>query len=398
MSDDEFLETLRKLVLENPESESIRLEYSKRLISQEPAELESALDQAEAVLRRNPDSSEARDIYLYCAERVEGSRSDAWLKLDALLREARERVPHTDELADHGEIDWDDLTQSLIREAPITLADVAGMEVAKQKIESTFLRAVRNPELSRKYGVSARGGLLLWGPPGCGKTFLARAIAGEIGAEFVSLGLDSVYTNTSSSIVRLHSIFERARKASPCVLFLDEVDALGRSRAISSSTSFTVAQLLAEMDGATTDNDGLYLIGATNRPWDVDSALRRPGRFDEDVLVLPPDQSARESIFRLHLRGRPLDVINWDPLSEATQEFSGADIGLICQRAVEAAMTQALAQDREIPVTTSMLLDALQKVRPSTTGWFDDVRNYIRYANDTGLYDELAAYLKSRKK
>ena len=184
----------------------------------------------------------------------------------------------------------------------LRLADVGGMEQVKQRLELSFLGPIRNPQLASAFGATAAGGLLLYGPPGCGKTFIARAVAGEIGARFSEFGVADVLDMwTGSSERNLAQIFAAARRNAPCVLFFDEVDALGHKRShltTSSSMRNTVNQLLSEMDSLGGRNDGVFVLGATNHPWDVDSALRRPGRFDRMLLVLPPDGAAREAILR----------------------------------------------------------------------------------------------------
>jgi hypothetical protein len=193
--------------------------------------------------------------------------------------------------------------------APATrLADVGGMDEVKRRLELSFLAPLRHPELSAQFGKSMRGGLLLWGPPGCGKTFIARALAGELGASFYEVGLTDVLDMWMGNSERnLRAIFDTARRNRPCVLFFDEVDAIGQKRtalrAGGSAMRGVVNQLLAELDGAGTDNDGVFVLGATNHPWDVDPALLRPGRFDRMLLVVPPDPPAREAILRLHLSG-----------------------------------------------------------------------------------------------
>jgi len=192
----------------------------------------------------------------------------------------------------------------------IKLADVAGMEDVKARLEVSLLGPIRNPELMRAYKISARGGLLLYGPPGCGKTFLAKAVSGELDANFYPIGISDVlqqYLGNSERAV--HEIFEVARRNAPCVLFFDEVDALGMRRANMRGASghrTVVNALLAETDPATSDNTGVYVIGATNAPWDVDPALRRPGRFDRMIFVGLPDSEARAEIVRIHLRERPV--------------------------------------------------------------------------------------------
>ena len=199
-----------------------------------------------------------------------------------------------------------------IERPAVRLADVGGMEEVKQRLELAFLGPMRNPQLARAFGASMSGGLLLYGPPGCGKTFIARAVAGELGARFFPVGISDVLDMwVGSSERNLAEMFAAARRAAPCVLFFDEVDALGQKRSHlthSSSMRNTVNQLLSEMDSLGNRNDGVFVLAATNHPWDVDPALRRPGRFDRMLLVLPPDAAARAAILAYHLRERPGDV------------------------------------------------------------------------------------------
>jgi len=286
--------------------------------------------------------------------------------------------------------------------AGVTLADVGGLQDVKKRLNQSFLMPMRNPELRLAFGKSLRGGLLLWGPPGCGKTFIARAIAGELGASFYEVGLaDVLDMYIGSSERNLQSIFEAARRNRPCVLFFDELDALGQKRAQlrgSGAMRGVVNQFLAELDGASTDNEGLFVLAATNHPWDVDSALLRPGRFDRTVLVLPPDREAREAIFALHMRGRPADRLDLGKLAKATEGFSGADVSLVCEQATEEAMEASMTSGDVRPVTMAQLLDAAQEVRPSIGEWMDTARNYALYSNSAGEYDELNAYFKKRRR
>ncbi|HVH24364.1 MAG TPA: ATP-binding protein [Pseudonocardia sp.] len=283
----------------------------------------------------------------------------------------------------------------------VRLADVGGMEHVKQRLELSFLGPIRNPQLASAFGATASGGLLLYGPPGCGKTFLARAVAGEIGAAFTEFGVADVLDMwTGSSERNLAAIFAAARRNAPCVLFFDEVDALGHKRshlATSSSMRNTVNQLLAEMDSLSGRNDGVFVLGATNHPWDVDSALRRPGRFDRMLLVLPPDQPAREAILRHHLRHRPLGEVDLGKLARTTERYSGADLAHICGTAAEQALAESLRTNRLVPLTTRDLLAAAREVQPSTGPWFATARNVALFGNTDGSYDELAAYLRRHR-
>jgi SpoVK/Ycf46/Vps4 family AAA+-type ATPase len=282
----------------------------------------------------------------------------------------------------------------------VTLADVGGMDAVKQSIERSVLGPMRNPELRKMYGKSLRGGLLLYGPPGCGKTFLARAIAGEMGAHFYAVGLHEVLDMwLGQSEHNLHEAFERARRNAPCVLFLDEVDALGqkRSNLARSAGRNVVVQLLTELDGIGTVNDGVFVLAATNQPWDVDAALRRPGRFDRTVLVLPPDAPARERILEVHLRDRPVAEIDLKLLAAATEGFSGADLNLVCEGAAEYAIEDSLSTGRARPISEKDLAQSIKSISPSTRAWFDLARNFVTFANQAGEYDDLYEYMRKRK-
>jgi AAA+ superfamily predicted ATPase len=287
-----------------------------------------------------------------------------------------------------------------VERSTITLADVGGMQEVKKRLEVSFLGPLRNPKLRSLFGKSLRGGLLLYGPPGCGKTFLARAVAGEMGAAFMSLSITDVLNMwVGSSERNLHDLFQSARSHAPCVLFLDEIDALGhkRSQLNSSSMRTVVNQLLTELDGVDGNNDGVFVLAATNAPWDIDSALRRPGRLDRTLLVLPPDKAARSAILEFHLRDRPVAGIDLGKVAEATEHFSGADLAHVCETAAEFAMRDSIASGEIRMISQPDMLAAAREVRPSTDGWFATARNVAMFANESGEYDDLAAYLKKRK-
>jgi SpoVK/Ycf46/Vps4 family AAA+-type ATPase len=283
----------------------------------------------------------------------------------------------------------------------VMLDDVGGLENVKKRLRSSFLGPLQNPQLRAAYAKSLRGGLLLYGPPGCGKTFIARAVAGELGARFTSIGIaDVLDMYMGESERKLHELFQTARRNAPCVLFLDEVDALGqkRSHLRGSATRGTVNQLLTELDSVGDDNEGVYVLAATNHPWDVDTALRRPGRFDRMLLVLPPDAPAREAILRLHLRDRPLaGDLDLAPVVKSTANFSGADLAHLCELATESAMEASMESGDIEPITTARLVAARKEIGPSTRAWFDVAYNYAMFANEGGLYDELLDYVKEHK-
>jgi SpoVK/Ycf46/Vps4 family AAA+-type ATPase len=279
----------------------------------------------------------------------------------------------------------------------ITFADVGGMQVVKDEIAIKIIEPLRNPDLFRAYGKGIGGGILMYGPPGCGKTHLARATAGEVKARFLAVGIHDVLDMWMGQSERnLHAIFEEARRTNPSVLFFDEVDALGARRTdmAKSAVRQVVNQFLSELDGAKTTNEGLLVLAATNAPWQIDPALRRPGRFDRILFVPPPDEEARAAILRLHLRGKPQQNIDFATVAAKTREFSGADLRAVVDRAVEEKLRQALARGKPEPITEKNLLEAARTVAPSTKEWFATARNHALYANQGGIYDDIVKYLK----
>jgi SpoVK/Ycf46/Vps4 family AAA+-type ATPase len=197
----------------------------------------------------------------------------------------------------------------------------------------------------------------------------------------------------------IHELFAIARRNAPCVLFLDEVDALGQKRSQLRNTPMrsAVNQLLLELDDVTASNEGVFLLAATNHPWDVDSALRRPGRFDRTLLVLLPDEPAREAIFRYHLRERPVAGVSLLRLAKLADGYSGADIAHICETAAEHALLDSVRLETPRMIGQADLEAAIAEVKPSLGPWFDTARNVALFANEGGTYDELAAYLRKRR-
>jgi SpoVK/Ycf46/Vps4 family AAA+-type ATPase len=315
--------------------------------------------------------------------------------------EIPERLPQAEGPENVNDFDPDDKNSPFEIETPdLKLSDVAGMDLVKRRLNLAFLAPLKNPEMMKLYGKSLRGGLLLYGAPGCGKTFIARAVAGELGARFISIGLSDVLDMWIGSSERnIHEIFARARRKAPCVLFFDEIDALGRKRSLTRHSSHGVInQLLAELDGVNQDNDGVFVLAATNHPWDVDTALRRPGRLDRTLLVLPPDQLARESVLNLNLKGRPVDgTVDVGAIAKLTNEFSGADLAHLVESAAEFAMEDSIMTGKVRSITQNDFKRALREVRPSTRPWFDVARNYAMFANEGGVYDDLLEYLKANK-
>ncbi len=284
-----------------------------------------------------------------------------------------------------------------IERPEIKFDDVGGLEEVKEQVRMKIIHPLEHAELYKAYGKKLGGGILLYGPPGCGKTHLARATAGEIDRRFISVGISDVLDMwVGSSEKNLHALFERARRNKPCVLFFDEVDALAASRQDmrQSAGRHLINQFLAELDGADHDNDGLLVLAATNAPWHVDPAFRRPGRFDRVVFVPPPDAPARSAILQAMLKGKPVEGIDYEKVAKAAVDLSGADLQAVVDAAIEAKLAEAMKTGKPVPVGTKDLLRALKTIRPSTREWFDTAKNHVMYANQGGAYDDVAKYLR----
>lgn len=281
-----------------------------------------------------------------------------------------------------------------------TFADVGGMEPVKEEVRMKIILPLQQPDLFKAYGKKIGGGILLYGPPGCGKTYLARATAGEVKAGFLSVGISDVLDMwIGQSEKNLHAIFEQARAHRPCVLFFDEVDALGANRTdmLKSGGRQIINQFLSELDGVASSNEGVLILAATNAPWHLDPAFRRPGRFDRILFVPPPDAGARASILRLLLKGKPVGEIDFDSLARKTEGFSGADLKAVIDVAVEAKLRAAMKSGTLQLLSGRDLLEAVRQHKPTVRDWFQTARNHALYANQSGLYDDILAYLKISK-
>ncbi|GAA4106470.1 ATP-binding protein [Aquimarina addita] len=300
---------------------------------------------------------------------------------------------------DAGDFIDEDAVQFL-KKPTINFADVGGMDEVKNQISLKIIKPLEHKDLYKAYGKKIGGGILLYGPPGCGKTHLARATAGEINANFISIGINDILDMwIGSSEQNLHEIFETARQNTPCVIFIDEIDALGANRSDMNKSAGrnVINQFLAELDGIESDNDGILVLGATNTPWHLDPAFRRPGRFDRIIFVSPPDLSAKTAIYEIMLKDKPVDKIDHKALAKAAKEFSGADILASIDVAIEQKLMQSFSDGIPKPLTTKDILKAIKSIKPSTKEWFTTSKNYALYANDSGLYDEILSYLKIKK-
>ena len=284
-----------------------------------------------------------------------------------------------------------------IERPQISFHDVGGMDALKEEIRLKIIYPVTHAEMFKAYGKTIGGGILMYGPPGCGKTHLARATAGEVKAAFIAVGIHDVLDMWIGNSERnLHQLFEQARKNAPCVLFFDEVDALGASRTDmkTSAGRHLINQFLSEMDGVKSSNEGVLILGATNAPWHLDSAFRRPGRFDRILFVPPPDATARAGILRLQLRGKPVEDVDVDAVAKRAEGFSGADLKAVIDVTIENKLREAMKVGVPSPIRTKDLVNAVGSQKATTREWFATAKNYALYSNQGGVYDDILTYMK----
>ncbi len=398
---------LASLLLDDGAAEEA-LEHFGNVLAADPVNLR-ALEGARAAAEKSGDSQRSQ-AYATLLNSLGGSGQDTQPAADVKSNEApaseEDRTPEKvrssgpPSLRVVGGTGGDPDIERSDGEDRITLADVAGLENVKRRIDLAFLGPLKNPAMAKAYGKRMRGGLLLYGPPGCGKTYIARALAGELNAGFMSIGLSDVLNMyIGESEQRLHALFERARTNAPTVMFMDELDALGRKRSElrHSGTREVVNQLLQELDGVNTGDEAVFVLGATNLPWDIDSALKRPGRFDRAIFVEPPDVVAREHILSLNLNERPTDGVDLNWLAKKTKGYSGADLAFICELATESTLERAMKSGEMEPITHRQLKSALGEVRPSIASWFETARNYAMFANASGEFNDLAEYMQQHR-
>lgn len=287
-----------------------------------------------------------------------------------------------------------------VPEEKVRFSSIVGMEALKQTIRIKIIEPYLNPGLFARFKATSGGGILLYGPPGCGKTMIARAVANECHASFVSVGISDVLNMWLGESERnLAAVFDKARAQQPCVLFFDELDALAysRSKAGSASARTVVNEFLTQLDGMGRENRGVLVLAATNMPWDVDPAMKRPGRFSRQIFVPPPDAPARRAMLEIKLTGVPVGEVDLDRLAAATAQFSGADIDGLIELAKESALADSLARRSERPLAQSDFDAALPQMQASTLDWLRTVRNVVKYAGEDATYKDVERYLKETR-
>lgn len=281
----------------------------------------------------------------------------------------------------------------LLSKPKMNFKDVAGMKKMKEEINESAVYPLVKPELARKYGKLGGGGILLYGPPGCGKTFIVKATAGECSSAFINAKVsDIVDMYVGQTEKNLHNIFETGRKNAPCIIFFDEVEALGGRREEMSGSSqylkMAVNQLLYEMDGMEANNVNVLVIGATNAPWDVDPALRRSGRFGKTIYIPEPDFTSRKEMFKMY--GKKLPVVPampWNLIALATEGYAAADTKAITEEAAAIPWRKAFKTGHQRKVNAMDYLEAIKKKKSSLPPWYAQAKKQIGSVEEKSVVD-----------
>lgn len=276
-----------------------------------------------------------------------------------------------------------------------TFESVIGLDHVKSALYRDILYPIKHPELAKEYKVAINGGIVLFGPPGCGKTLIVRALAGEAGASIIDVRASDIYDTWVGSEGRnIGKMFRKARENTPCILFIDEIELLGSSRQMVRGNQTWMREalttFLTELDGLQSDNTGVLVIGATNAPWMMDPALKRHGRLGKMLYVPPPDQSMKEELFRMYLKGAPLaEGTDYPALSKAAGMCNAADITSFCNEAVKLAWARTVESGTRSQVTMDDLLICISREKSNLAEWYQGAKQNVVTDVDKKLYSEL---------
>lgn len=402
---------LEQNLLRNPFDTELRAEYAEALLGER--EGEGAFAQFELLVQQQPGRARwqvgaARALLLLerntdAVSRYAKARTLEDFQMDPQLEQLDSQARRTaaPNLRVVGNTASDKVVPiQRVPEERVRFSSVVGMEDLKKTIRIKIIEPFLNPGLFERFRKQAGGGILLYGPPGCGKTMIARAVANECNATFLSVGIADVLNMWIGESERnLASLFDKARAQAPCVLFFDELDALAysRSKANSEHTRTVVNEFLAQLDGIGRNNKSLLILAATNMPWDVDPAMKRPGRFSRQIFVPPPDAAARLRMLEVKLTGVPCETLDLSELARQTDHYSGADIDGLVELAKESALEDSVMNGKERSLRQSDFTSALAAMQSSTQDWLRTARNLVKYAGDDGSYRDVESYLKRSK-
>ncbi|MBW3015811.1 AAA family ATPase [Candidatus Woesearchaeota archaeon] len=273
----------------------------------------------------------------------------------------------------------------------LTFADIGGLEELKEEIRFKIIEPFKNPEVFKFYNKKIGGGILMYGPPGCGKSLIAKATANEADAAFMHVKCSDLKSKfVGETEQNIAELFKKAREQ-PTIIFFDEFEALGADRTESLSyEKSAVAQLLTEIDGFDSDNQKILLLAATNEPWSIDPALRREGRFGNTIFIPLPDKQSREDIFRIHMQGRPVKDLDYKRLAEKTEGFSGADIKAVCEAATDIPLKESFTTRKKRHIEMKDMLVGIKKSQSVMKQWFQKARQQIKNKKLQESFKELA--------
>ncbi len=268
------------------------------------------------------------------------------------------------------------------KSSTITFDDIAGLEEAKIAFKEKVVYAFEHKDLYEKYGKKVGGGLLLYGLPGTGKTMFAEAASNETDSLFIPIKCSDIKSKWyGESEANVKKIFEKARKAKRAIIFFDEFEAIGAKRTDDgeNGNNDLVPQILAEMQGVGSSNSSsvIMVIAATNKPWAIDSAFLRPGRFDEKIYIPLPDLIARKKLFELKLKEVPQENLDFDYLAEITEGFNGADIGAFCDKLKMLAISKSIETNAECPITMADVRHIQEIIKSSVSS--EDVERLLEF-------------------
>ena len=362
-------------------------EDAKRLIK-EAEEFEN-IHSAKA--RRN--YLEAAEINLLLSTNEKGNEKEAELILEAssLFSRAQELKGKEEKIS--YELSFN--PENFMDKPKTTFKDIGGLEELKDEIRFKIIEPFKNPEIFRHFGKKIGGGILMYGPPGCGKSLIAEAAANEAEASFFHVKASDLKSKwVGETEKNIAELFIKARKSQPSIIFFDEFEALGsdRTEAQFSFDRNVVAQLLTEMDGVGTKNQKILLLAATNEPWSIDPALLREGRFGMKIFIPAPDKEARKGILKLNLKNKPLEKdVSIQRISELTESFSGADISALCDLAADIPLREYFKSKKLRKIKMKDFMDSMRKVKSVVPRWFEKAAIQLRKQNLGSSFEELVS-------
>lgn len=351
--------------------------YVMGVISEYQKDFDGAKEWYEKSLKNDPNYTQARDRLKMLKEKMKGAVPGAKVKM---------ATGEETTVVEEGQI-------KKVRwfTSDMSFKDVVGMEKQKELIHDNIILALTKPELLRTYGKKLGLGAIFYGPPGNGKTYLVRAIAGETKAKFIVMHINEIVDMYAGNTEKnLHAIFDQARKNAPCIIFADEIDALGTKREGEQQGNMRMAvnQFLQELDGIEKNPEGIFVIGATNQPWDMDPALKRPGRFGESIYIPAPNYKSRREAFKYNTRNMPLArFVGFGRLARATWGFSQADITSICDKAALKVAAEVDRTGKKRPVKMGDFVAIIKAGGSSLDEWYGMVRKEVISKTETSIVE-----------